>query len=79
MPYSILLSGCGSAGKYVAHVAAQSGRADVTALFDPAGEKLAAARSLYPEAATGDDLGSLIADTRPDVVAVAGPDHLHAD
>ena len=79
MSYSILLSGCGSAGKYVAHVAGQSGRARVTALFDPAGEQLAAARSRYPDAATGDDLGSLIADTRPDVVAVAGPDHLHAD
>ena len=79
MSYSILLSGCGSAGKYVAHVAGQSGRARVTALFDPAGGQLAAARSRYPDAATGDDLGSLIADTRPDVVAVAGPDHLHAD
>ena len=79
MSYSLLLSGCGSAGKYVAHVAEQSGRARVTALFDPVEAKLAAARSLYPDAATGDDLRTLIADTRPDVVAVAGPDHLHAD
>ena len=79
MPYTLLLSGCGSAGKYVAHVAEQSGRARVIALYDPDGEQLAAARSLYPDAATGDNLGSLISDTRPDVVAVAGPDHLHAD
>ncbi len=78
MSYAILLSGCGSAGMYVAQVAEQSGRARVTALFDPSGEKLAAARSLYPDAVTGDDLGSLIADVRPDIVAVAGPDHLHA-
>ncbi|MXZ76177.1 MAG: Gfo/Idh/MocA family oxidoreductase [Gemmatimonadetes bacterium] len=79
MPYSILLSGCGSAGKFVAQVAEQSARARVTALFDPSGEQLAAARSHYPDAVTGDDLGSLIEDTRPDIVAVAGPDHLHAD
>lgn len=79
MPYSILLSGCGGAGKYVAQVAEQSGRARVTALFDPSEEKLASARSLYPDAVSGDDLGSLIVDTRPDIVAVAGPDHLHAE
>ncbi len=79
MPYSILLSGCGSAGKYVAQVAEKSGRARVTALFDPDGEKLAAARSIYPGAVTGHDLVSLMVETSPDVVAVAGPDHLHAD
>ncbi len=79
MSYSILLSGCGSAGMYVAQVADRSGRARVTALFDPAGERLAAAKSIYPGAVTGHDLESLIAETRPDVVAVAGPDHLHAD
>ena len=78
MSYSILLSGCGSAGMYVAQVAEQSGRARVTALFDPAGAQLEAARARYPDAVTGDDLGSLIADARPDIVAVAGPDHLHA-
>jgi len=78
MPYSFLLSGCGGAGKYVAQVAEQSGRARVTALFDPSGEQLEAARARYPDAVTGDDLGSLIVDTRPDIVAVAGPDHLHA-
>lgn len=79
MSYSILLSGCGGAGKYVAQVAEGSGRARVTALFDPVGEKLAAARAHYPEAVTGDDLGALISDARPDIVAVAGPDHLHAE
>lgn len=79
MSYSILLSGCGSAGKYVAHVAEQSGRARVAALYDPVEEKLAAARSIYPDAVTGDDLGALISDARPDIVAVAGPDHLHTE
>ena len=79
MSYSILLSGCGSAGKHVAQVAKQSGRARVAALFDPVEDKIAAAGALYPDAVTGADLESLIADVRPDVVAVAGPDHLHAD
>ncbi|MXY50550.1 MAG: Gfo/Idh/MocA family oxidoreductase [Gemmatimonadetes bacterium] len=79
MTYSILLSGCGGAGMYVAQVAERSGRTRVAALFDPSGEQLAAARTRYPDAVTGDDLGSLIADVRPDIVAVAGPDHLHAD
>ena len=79
MSYSILLSGCGGAGKFVAHVAEQSGRARVTALYDPVEEQLAAAGSIYPDAATGDDLRSLILDSGPDIVAVAGPDHLHAD
>lgn len=78
MPYSILLSGCGGAGKYVSQVAEQSGRARVTALFDPIGEQLEAARARYPDAVSGDDLESLIVETRPDIVAVAGPDHLHA-
>jgi len=79
MPFSILLSGCGGAGKYVAQVAEQSGRGRVTALFDPSGVQLAAARARYPDAVTGDNLGLLIEDTRPDIVAVAGPDHLHAE
>ncbi len=79
MPYSILISGYGSAGKFVAHVAEQTGRARVCGVFDPVEAQAASARSVYPDAATGNDLRTLIGELRPDIVAVAGPDHLHAD
>jgi predicted dehydrogenase len=79
MSYSILLSGCGGAGRHVAKVATSSGRAEVVGLFDPNVEQIDKARALYPDAATGDDLQNLIETLSPDIVAVAGPDHLHAD
>jgi predicted dehydrogenase len=34
---------------------------------------------MYPRAAAGDDFASLLRQTRPDAVVVAGPDHLHAE
>ena len=79
MYYSILLCGYGSAGKYVSLVAEDSGRAYIKAVFDPNKEKKAEAKATYPDAILGNDLRSLIRDTRPDIVAVASPDHLHAD
>ena len=77
--HSILLSGCGGAGRHVAQVATSSGRAEVLGLFDPDSEHITRARELYPDAATGDDLGGLIETISADIVVVAGPDHVHAD
>jgi predicted dehydrogenase len=79
MTHSILLSGCGGAGRHVAQVATVGGRAAVTGLFDPNVEHIEAVQQLYPHAATGDDLQKLIERTSPDIVVVAGPDHLHAE
>ena len=56
MTHSILLSGCGGAGRHVAQVATAGGRAEVTGLFDPNIEHVKAVQQLYPAAATGDDL-----------------------
>lgn len=79
MAYSILLSGCGGAGRHVANVAVESGRAGVVGLFDPNEEQINIAKKNYPNAIHDDDLSELIEKTSPDIVVVAGPDHLHAD
>ncbi len=79
MTHSILLSGCGGAGRHVAQVASAGGRAGLKGLFDPNVEHVKALQQLYPDAATGEDLQELIEKTSPDIVGVAGPDHLHAE
>ena len=51
----------------------------MTGLFDPNSDHINRAREIYSDAATGDDLEGLIETISPDIVAVAGPDYLHAD
>ncbi|MDP7238784.1 MAG: hypothetical protein QGI34_18840, partial [Candidatus Latescibacteria bacterium] len=60
MSYSIILSGCGGAGRHVAKVATASGRAEVVGLFDPNVDQIDKTQALYPGAARGDDLQNLI-------------------
>ena len=78
-PHSVLLSGCGGAGRHVIQVATEGGRATVTGLFDPRVDHVEALQELHPPAGTGNDLRRLIEQTSPDIVVVAGPDHLHAE
>ena len=77
-PFTLLIAGCGSAGRSVAHVAARDGRGQIAALVDPRPHQLEKQLELYPDAATGADYAALLKETQPDVVVVAGPDHLHA-
>lgn len=77
--YSFLIAGCGSAGRSVAHVAAQDGRGQIAALVDPQNHQLEKLAALYPDATISPNYTSLLKETRPDVVVVAGPDHLHAE
>lgn len=77
--YKFLISGCGSAGRHAAQVAVGAGRGQIVGLCDPQAEQLAKLQTLYPTARLGDDYRALLHTTRPDVVVVAGPDHLHAD
>jgi predicted dehydrogenase len=79
MAHKILLSGCGGAGRHVVQVATNSGRANVIGLFDPSHDQISTAQDLYPEAKQGNILEDLIKATSPNIVVVAGPDHLHAD
>lgn len=60
-------------------VATASGRAVVMGLFDPNADHMSASGKLYPDATAGEDLPKLIEATSPDIVVVAGPDHLHAE
>ena len=78
-PYTFLIAGCGSAGRSVAQVATQDGRGQITALVDPQPRQLEKQREHYPAAITGTDFAVLLKETQPDVVVIAGPDHLHAD
>ena len=78
-PFTFLISGCGSAGRSVAHVATQDGRGRIAGLVDPQPHQLAQQRELYPDASLGDDFAALIKETCPDVAVIAGPDHLHAE
>jgi predicted dehydrogenase len=78
-PYTFLIAGCGSAGRAVAQVATQDGRGQITALVDPQLRQLEKQLAHYPAAITGTDFAVLLKETQPDVVVIAGPDHLHAD
>ena len=77
--YKFLISGCGSAGRNVAQVAAADGRGEIVGLVDPQPAQLDIMREQYPDASTGHEYDQLLQETQPDVVVVAGPDHLHAD
>ena len=46
---------------------------------DPAAEQRERARALYPEAIIAEDCHEVLDRCEPDVVVVAGPDHLHAE
>ena len=74
--FTFLIAGCGSAGRHVAQVAAHDGRGQIAALVDPQLEPIEQLQELYPDALIGDDFGTVLKATRPDVVVVAGPDHL---
>jgi UDP-N-acetyl-2-amino-2-deoxyglucuronate dehydrogenase len=76
--YKLLISGCGTAGTHVARVAVEDSRAEVAGVFDPRQEAMAALLAEFPTAVAGHELESLLDDVQPDVVAIAGPDHLHA-
>ena len=77
--YKFLISGCGSAGRHVAQVAAADGRGEIVGLVDPQPAQLDIMQAQYPDASTGHEYARLLRETQPDVVVVAGPDHLHAD
>ncbi|MEM7344929.1 MAG: Gfo/Idh/MocA family oxidoreductase [Chloroflexota bacterium] len=77
--FNILISGCGGAGRHVAQVAAADGRGVIIGLSDPQQAQMDRMKEAYPEAASGADYSQLLKETSPDVVVVAGPDHLHAD
>lgn len=79
MAYSTLICGSGGAGRLVAEVMSKDGRGHISGLFDPVAEQLAKAHKSFPEAETGNDYGRLLDKVNPDVVVIAGPDHLHAD
>ena len=77
--HSILICGAGGAGLHCAQIAEEDGRGQVVGLFDPFPRQLEKAGAKYPKAKTGENYKRLLEQTRPDVVVVAGPDHLHAD
>ena len=77
--YSILICGSGGAGLHCAQVVEADGRGQVVGLCDPITKQLEKAVAKYPGAQTGDDYQRLLEETKPDVVVVAGPDHLHAE
>ena len=80
MPFRMLICGCGNAGVSIGKVATEDGRGSVVGLFDPVDGQLARAKAQFPDAlAESNDYERLLAETQPDAVAVAGPDHLHAD
>ncbi len=76
--FRLLVCGAGSASLHVAQVAAADGRGETVGFFDPVPRALERAQAALPEAVGGDDYEALLKQTRPDVVVVGGPDHLHA-
>jgi UDP-N-acetylglucosamine 3-dehydrogenase len=77
--YKFLISGCGSAGRNVAKVVVADGRGEIVGLADPQPAQLNKMQEQYPSATIGHEYTRLLRAAAPDVVVVAGPDHLHAD
>lgn len=78
MTYRVLVSGAGGAGRQVAQCMAADGRGQPVAFFEPVPGQHEKVSAQFPEAAVGDDYAALLDAAQPDVVVVAGPDHLHA-
>ena len=77
--YRFLISGCGDAGLCVAEAAAHDGRGQIAGAFDPREKAIKTTLEAYPGAVPGNDYQQLVKQTKPDVVVIAGPDHLHAE
>jgi len=77
--FKTLICGCGGAGLRVAQVVTTDGRGTIVGLFDPQSEQIGKMQEQYPDAIAGDHYERLLKQTQPDVVVVAGPDHLHAE
>jgi len=77
--FRVLIAGAGGAGKTVAKCMAEDGRAEPVAFFEPVAGQLEKVAKEFPEALSGADYPELLAKAEPDVVVVAGPDHLHAE
>jgi len=77
--FRMLICGSGRAGLEVGRLAAADGRGEVVGLFDPDPGQLKLAGEEFPNAVAGNDYPALLAKLNPEVVVVAGPDHLHAD
>lgn len=78
MPYRVLVCGAGGAGRQVAQCMAADGRAQPVAFCDPVPGQLQKATVQFAGAEVAADYSSLLAATAPDIVVIAGPDHLHA-
>jgi len=77
--FRLLICGSGIAGRTVAQVAVNDGRASIVGLFDAVPSQLEKAQMLFPDAITSTIYEQILEQTRPDAVVVATPDHLHAD
>ena len=55
------------------------GRGAIVGLVDPQGAQIEESLSQFPAAIAGADYAAILRETAPDIVVVAGPDHLHAD
>jgi len=73
-----LILGAGGAGKTIAGCMREDGRAEPVGFLEPVPEQTAAAAGDFPDAVFGTDYGELLDQLAPDIVVVAGPDHLHA-
>jgi predicted dehydrogenase len=71
--------GAGSAGTTIARCFQQDGRAVPVGFCEPVPGQRERVRALCPEALVGEDYREVLAGCEPDLVVVAGPDHLHAD
>ena len=75
----VMIAGAGNAGRTIAHCLHEDGRAQPVAFCDPVAGQRERVRALYPEAIIEEDYHEALDRCEPDVVVVAGPDHLHAE
>jgi UDP-N-acetyl-2-amino-2-deoxyglucuronate dehydrogenase len=75
----VMIAGAGNAGKTIASCMDSDGRAETVAFCEPVAGQREKAAGQFPAALIGEDFLVVLEESAPDVVVVAGPDHLHAE
>ncbi len=77
--FRALILGAGGAGSAIADSMKEGGRAEPAAFVETRAERRESLAAEYPQAIVGVNYPEILEQSDPDIVVVAGPDHLHAE
>ena len=78
-PLKVAVIGCGNVGSLHAKAVDESPLAELVAVCDISPDRRQAVSSLYGGIPTFSHIEDLLSGSRPDVVSIATPDHIHAE